>query len=60
MNTLHARIAKALGWTEAEAQSFSFQSLRELVRPVDAKLAAELDGTIQSGGYIKTRRRSSR
>jgi len=52
MNTLHARIAKALGWTEAETQSFSFQSLRDLVRPVSPKLTAELDEAIQSGSYI--------
>jgi hypothetical protein len=48
---LHARIAEALGWTEAEVKSFSFQSLRELVRPVNPKLAHELDEAIRSGSY---------
>lgn len=58
--TLHERIAQALGWTVADTQSFSFQSLRELVRPVSPKLAAELDHQIQSGSYIVGPRRRAR
>ncbi len=50
---LHERIAKALGWTVAEAQSFSFQALREMVRAVDPALTAELDAAIRSGSYIR-------
>jgi hypothetical protein len=50
--SIHERIATALGWTEAEVKSFSFQSLREVVRPVSPKLAAELDEAIRSGSYI--------
>jgi hypothetical protein len=49
---LHARIAQALGWTEEQVKSFSFQTLRELVRPVNAKLAHEMDVEIRSGSYI--------
>ena len=33
-------------------QSLSMQSLRELVRPVDANLAREMDHVIQSGAYV--------
>ena len=33
-------------------QSLSMQSLRELVRPVDADLVREMDYVIQSGAYI--------
>lgn len=51
--TIHARIAEALGWTEKDVKSFSFQSLRELVRPVNPKLAAEMDEAIRSGSYIR-------
>jgi hypothetical protein len=50
--TLHERIAQALGWTEEEAKGFSFQALRDLVRPVNPKLAHELTLAIQSGDYI--------
>ena len=40
--SLHARVAHALGWTEAQAKSFSLPTLRDLVRPVSAKLAHEI------------------
>lgn len=46
------RIAAALGWTEPEVRQFSFQSLREIVRPVSPKLAHELDVMIRTGEYI--------
>jgi len=52
MNTLHERVAKALGWSLGDVRSLSLQSLRELVRPVDPKLAAELTQTISSGGCL--------
>jgi len=42
MNTLHERIAQALGWTLESTQSFSMPALRELVRPVSPKLAAAI------------------
>lgn len=49
---LRARIAAALGWPERDTYQFSFQALRDLVRPVSAKLAHELTVAIQSGSYI--------
>src|SRR5258708_71182 len=49
---LRARIARALGWTEQEASSFSLQSLREMVRPVDPGLVREIDDEIRSGRYV--------
>jgi hypothetical protein len=57
--SLHARIAEALGWSEADVKSFSFYSLREVVRPVSAKLTAELDVVIRSGSYIIGEKRRS-
>lgn len=53
MSNLHERAAKALGWSVKDAQSFSMQGLRELVRPVDPDLAREMDYVIQSGMYIR-------
>lgn len=51
MSDLHDRIAKVLGWSTADVQSTSMQSLRELVRPHDPELAREMDYVIQSGAY---------
>ena len=50
-STLHTRIAEALGWTEAEVKSVSFQSLRDIVRPISQKLANELEAAIRTGSY---------
>lgn len=50
--TLHERIAIALGWTVKDVQSFSFQTLRELVRPEDPVLADEISEAIRSEAYI--------
>ena len=47
--SLHARIAKALNWSEAETRTFSLPALRELVRPVSEKLVHEITFTIRSG-----------
>lgn len=52
MLTLHERIAKALGWTVAEAQSFSLPTLRELVRPVSPKLALLITDAMQDKSYF--------
>jgi hypothetical protein len=52
MTPLHERIARALGWTVEQTQSFSLAALRELVRPVNAKLAAECDTVIRSGAHL--------
>lgn len=46
---LHERIARVLGWTVEQAQSFSLPTLRELVRPVSAKLAHEITLAMQNG-----------
>lgn len=53
MGDLHERIAKALGWSTSDVRSFSMQSLRDLVRPVDPNLAREMDYVIQSGAYVR-------
>jgi hypothetical protein len=55
-STLHTRIAEALGWTEAEVKSVSFQSLRDIVRPISQKLANELEAAIRTGSYLKEKR----
>ncbi len=52
MSDLHDRIAKTLGWSQADVRSLSMQSLRDLV-PVDPDLAREMDLAIQSGAYIR-------
>lgn len=46
------RIATCLKWTVADVNSMSMQSLRELVRPVSQKLAAEITQVVQSGGVL--------
>lgn len=51
MTTLHERIAKRLGWTVEQTQSFSLQSLRELVRGYP-KLEAEITELIRSGRVV--------
>jgi ElaB/YqjD/DUF883 family membrane-anchored ribosome-binding protein/DNA-directed RNA polymerase subunit RPC12/RpoP len=50
--SLHDRIAKALKWSMKDVQSMSLASLRELVRPVDKKLADEISTVIQKGGHL--------
>jgi hypothetical protein len=68
---IRARIAKTLGWTQAEVGQFSLPSLHALVRPVDPKLAAELAEVIagrkhwtvpsgRSSGARKTGARASK
>lgn len=49
---LRERIAKALGWTVEDTRSYSFYTLREIIRPVSPKLTHELDVMIRSGEYI--------
>lgn len=53
--SIHERIAAALGWTLRDVNSMSMQSLRELVRPVDPSLAADITQHITSGAYIVRR-----
>lgn len=44
--SLHDRIAETLGWSVEETRSFSLQSLRELVRAKNPKLAREISLTL--------------
>ena len=53
MDNLHPRIAKALGWTLEKTRTLSLPNLRELVRPVDPKLAEEISRVVQSGSFIR-------
>lgn len=52
MSDLHTRIARALGWTESQARTFSLPALRDLVRLVDAGLAAEISSVIARGSHV--------
>jgi hypothetical protein len=52
-SNLQERIAKELGWSLSEVQSFSYQSLRDLVRPVSQKLANELTLAINGSLLVK-------
>lgn len=51
-DSLHRRIAAALGWSESSTRSMSLASLREIVRPVDPALAEEIGERIRSGSHI--------
>jgi len=51
--SLRERIAQALGWSVEDTQGLSFQTLRELVRDKDPKLAEEISRVIRSGAYIR-------
>lgn len=50
--TLHERIAQVLNWSVVDVRSFSLISLRDLVRPLNAKLASEMDEIVRSGRVI--------
>jgi hypothetical protein len=43
---LHARITKALNWPIEDAQAFSLQALRDLLRLVDPELSHEVGQAI--------------
>jgi hypothetical protein len=51
-DTLHKRIAEALGWTVEETQSFDLAALRDLVRSTHPKLAYVISDVIQRGDHI--------
>lgn len=51
-STLHDRIALTLGWSDRDVTSFSLPTLRELVRPVDPSLAAEITEVIALGSHL--------
>lgn len=50
--TIHERIAETLGWSEQGVRSFSFHSLRELVRHKNPELADEITEYIRTGLYL--------
>lgn len=50
--TIHERVAAVLNWSVRDVQSFPLVSLRDLVRPLDVKLAAEMDQIVRSGYTI--------
>lgn len=50
--TLHHRIARALGWTLPDIQSFSLPSLREMLRGVNPKLAYEVTCVMRGPDYV--------
>lgn len=58
--SIHDRIAKALGWSDAEVRSLSMASLREIVRAADPSLASEISDTIQTGQHVTTNPTRSR
>jgi hypothetical protein len=49
---LRERIAAALGWPVQSTYGFSLPTLKEVVKTVDADLAAELDVIVQSKAYV--------
>jgi hypothetical protein len=49
---IRSRIARALGWSEADARSLSLQALRDIVRPVDSGLAQEITDRVASGRVL--------
>ena len=55
VDNMTPRIAAVLGWSEEDVRSFSFQSLRALVRPINPKLAHEITLWIESGETILER-----
>jgi len=52
LGLLEERIAEALGWSLRDVRSMSLAFLREVVRPVSAKLAHELTERIRTGRVI--------
>lgn len=52
---LKTRIAAVLGWSQADTDSLSLLSLREIVKPVSPKLAAEITEAVRSGSCIVRR-----
>lgn len=59
MSGMHERAARALGWSVRDTQSFSLQTLRDMVRPVDPALAEEMSEAIRSLSYIRGESRVS-
>lgn len=54
--SLHERIAKALGWTVKEAQSLSLRSLQSLLRTVDPALSEAIGRHCETDSHCTTRR----
>jgi len=49
---LHERIAAALGWPIDDVRSMSLPTLRDLVRPHDAKLARDIGEILGEGSHV--------
>lgn len=58
--SLCERAAKALGWSEQDAMSFSLPSLRELVRDKDKTLAQDISECLRTGAHIVSDRTHTR
>lgn len=52
LGEMKLRIANALGWTLRDVNSLSLPALREVLRPVNSKLAHEVTCAMQSPAYI--------
>jgi hypothetical protein len=48
---LHEQIAETLGWSLADVQSFNLRALRELVRPVNPKIAQRIGWEINKPSH---------
>lgn len=49
--SLHERIAKVLGWPLSDVYSMSLLTLRELVKPIDAKLYWDITVSVRNAAY---------
>jgi len=52
MTPLHPRIAQALGWPLSDTLTMSLLTLRELVRPVDRDLAADITRHLADDAHV--------
>jgi hypothetical protein len=52
-SSLHERVAAVLHWSEREVHSVPLAALRDLVRPVDPRLADELSEVLRRGTHLK-------
>jgi hypothetical protein len=55
IDDLRDRIARVLGWSAKDVDSFSLPTLRELIRPKHPQLVAEIDETLRTGAHLFTK-----